>query len=310
MRFKGLDLNLLVALDALMTHRNLTAAAHSINLSQPAMSAAVARLRDYFSDSLFVMRGREFVPTARAMELAGPVREALSHVQLSIISRDVFLPSKSKRRFRICLSDFMTLVYFKKVMKRVACEAPSVSFELFFPDDEPGELLRRGDVDFLILPELLLSDTHPKARLFEEKLVCVGCPTNKQLSRRLALEKYISMGHVTVRFGRSRRPSIEEFFLLELGFKRREEIVVPTFDLIPPMLSRTDRIATLPLRLAQYFGEVVPLRIVDVPLPLSSFTEAIQWPALHTGDPASIWMRQVLLEEAKSLASVDAKKSD
>ncbi len=139
MRFKGLDLNLLVALDALITHRNLTAAAHNINLSQPAMSAAVARLRDYFSDNLFVMRGREFVPTARAMELAGPVREALSHIQLSIISRDVFQPSKSKRRFRICLSDFMTLVYFKKVMKRVACEAPAVSFELFFPDDEPGD---------------------------------------------------------------------------------------------------------------------------------------------------------------------------
>ncbi len=130
--------------------------------------------------------------------------------------------------------------------------------------------------------------------------MCVGCMTNKQLSQGLALEKYVSMGHVTVRFGRSRRPSIEEFFLLDLGFKRREEVVVPTFDLVPPMLSCTNRIATLPLRLAKYFGEVIPLRIVDVPLPLSSFTEAVQWPVLHNGDPASIWMRQVLLEEAKS----------
>ncbi|MGF6546979.1 LysR family transcriptional regulator [Paraburkholderia youngii] len=300
MRFKGLDLNLLVALDALMTQRNLTAAAQSVNLSQPAMSAAVARLRDYFGDDLFVMRGREFVPTARATELAGPVREALSHIQLSIISRDVFRPDKSNRRFRVCLSDFMTLVYFQNVIKRVAREAPSVGFELVFPDDEPGELLRRGDADFLILPELLLADAHPKAPLFEEKLVCVGCPTNKQLSRRLALEKYMSMGHVTVRFGRARRPSIEEFFLLDLGLKRREEVIVPTFDLIPRVLLHTNRIATIPLRLAKYFAEVTPLRIVDVPLPLSCFTEAIQWPSLHNGDPASIWMRELLLEEARN----------
>ncbi|MEX3639498.1 LysR family transcriptional regulator [Paraburkholderia sp. BR14320] len=300
MRFKGLDLNLLVALDALMTQRNLTAAAQSVNLSQPAMSAAVARLRDYFGDDLFVMRGREFVPTARATELAGPVREALSHIQLSIISRDVFRPDKSNRRFRVCLSDFMTLVYFQNVIERVAREAPSVGFELLSPDDDPGELLRRGDADFLILPELLLADAHPKAPLFEEKLVCVGCPTNKQLSRRLPLEKYMSMGHVTVRFGRARRPSIEEFFLLDLGLKRREEVIVPTFDLIPRVLLHTNRIATIPLRLAKYFAEVAPLRIVDVPLPLSCFTEAIQWPSLHNGDPASIWMRELLLEEARN----------
>ncbi|MEX3672173.1 LysR family transcriptional regulator [Paraburkholderia phenoliruptrix] len=302
MRFKGLDLNLLVALDALMTQRNLTLAARNINLSQPAMSAAVSRLRDYFRDDLFVMRGREFVPTPRAIELAGPVREALSHIQLSIISRDVFQPAKSNRRFRVCLSDFVTLVYFQKVIRRVAQEAPSVSFELIFPDDEPGDLLRRGDADFLILPDLLLPDTHPKAPLFEEKLVCVGCPTNGQLSRRIALDRYMSMGHVTVRFGRARRPSIEEFFLLDLGLKRREEVVVPTFDLIPSVLRHTHRIATIPLRLATYLAETHPLRVVEVPLPLSTFTETIQWPALHNGDPASIWMRELLLEEAQGLA--------
>ncbi|MBP0625146.1 LysR family transcriptional regulator [Cupriavidus consociatus] len=300
MRFKGLDLNLLVALDALMTQRSLTAAASSVNLSQPAMSAAVSRLRCYFGDDLFVMRGREFVPTARAMELAEPVREALAHIQLSIISRDVFQPEKSNRRFRVCLSDFMTLVYFRDVIKRVAHEAPSVSFELLFPDDEPGELLRRGDADFLILPELLLSDTYPKAPLFEERFVCVGCPTNKQLTQRLSLDKYMSMGHVTVRFGRARRPSIEEFFLLELGLKRREDIILPTFELIPSMLSRTNRIATIPSRLAMYFAGVAPLRIIEVPLPLSTFTEAIQWPAQHNGDPASIWLRELLLNEAKN----------
>ncbi|KRR24314.1 LysR family transcriptional regulator [Bradyrhizobium lablabi] len=303
MRFKGLDLNLLVALDALMTERNLTAAARSINLSQPAMSAAVARLRAYFRDELFTMRGRELVPTPRAERLAAPIREALVHIQLSIISRDTFNPAKSDRRFRILLSDFMTVVFFRRILDRVAQEAPAVRFEFLPFIDEPDELLRRGEVDFLVLPELFMSSAHPKATLFEETLVCVGCRTNKQLSRQLTFDKYISMGHVAAKFGQTLRPNIEEWFLLEHGLKRRIEVAVQGFTMIPPMLSGTERIATMPSRLAQHFAKTMPLRIVETPLPLPAFTEAIQWPALHNTDPASIWMRRIMLQEATRMAS-------
>ncbi|OCK60021.1 transcriptional regulator NodD1 [Bradyrhizobium sp. LMTR 3] len=303
MRFKGLDLNLLVALDALMTERNLTAAARSINLSQPAMSAAVARLRAYFRDELFTMRGRELVPTPRAKRLAAPIRETLVHIQLSIISRDTFNPTESDRRFRILLSDFMTVVFFRRIVDRVAQEAPAVRFEFLPFIDEPDELLRRGEVDFLVLPELFMSSAHPKATLFEETLVCVGCRTNKQLSRQLTFDKYISMGHVAAKFGQALRPNIEEWFLLEHGLKRRIEVAVQGFTMIPPMLSGTERIATMPSRLAQHFAKTVPLRIVETPLPLPAFTEAIQWPALHNTDPASIWMRRIMLQEAARMAS-------
>ncbi|MVT69828.1 LysR family transcriptional regulator [Bradyrhizobium pachyrhizi] len=303
MRFKGLDLNLLVALDALMTERNLTAAARKINLSQPAMSAAIARLRTYFSDELFTMRGRELVPTPGAEELAGPVREALLHIQISIISRDSFDPAQSSRRFRVILSDFMTIVFFRRIMDRIAQEAPAVRFELLPFSDEPDELLRRGEVDFLILPELFMSSSHPKATLFDETLVCVGCRTNKQLSRQLTFEKYLSMGHVTAKFGRALRPNLEEWFLLEHGLKRRIEVVVQGFSLIPPIILDTRRIGTMPLRLARHFEKRMPVRIVAPPLPLPTFTEALQWPAFHNTDPASVWMRRILLEEASNIAS-------
>ncbi|WFU62452.1 transcriptional regulator NodD1 [Bradyrhizobium brasilense] len=303
MRFKGLDLNLLVALDALMTERNLTAAARKINLSQPAMSAAIARLRSYFRDELFTMRGRELVLTPGAEALAGPVREALLHIQLSIISRDAFDPAQSSRRFRVILSDFMTIVFFRRIVDRIAQEAPAVRFELLPFSDEPSELLRRGEVDFLILPELFMSSAHPKATLFDETLVCVGCPTNKQLSRPLTFEKYNSMGHVTAKFGRALRPNLEEWFLLEHGLKRRIEVVVQGFSLIPPILLDTSRIGTMPLRLARHFEKRMPLQIVEPPLPLPTFTEAVQWPAFHNTDPASIWMRRILLEEASNMAS-------
>ncbi len=301
-RFKGLDLNLLVALDALMTERNLTAAARSINLSQPAMSAAVGRLREYFRDDLFTMNGRELCLTPRAEGLAPVVRDVLLKIRCSIISWEPFNPAQSDRRFRILLSDFMTLVFLDRVIARVAREAPAVSFELLPLDNDPNELLRRGEVDFLLLPDLFMSNSHPTATLFDEKLVCVSCPTNDAAPRELTFEQYMSMGHVAVMFGRSLRPSIEEWYLLEHGIKRRVEVVVQGFSLMPQVLRGTNRIATMPSRLVEYFEKTIPLRVINLPLPLPAFTETVQWPALHNGDPASIWMRQILIEEASRMA--------
>ncbi|SFQ05954.1 LysR family transcriptional regulator, nod-box dependent transcriptional activator [Bradyrhizobium sp. Ghvi] len=302
MRFKGLDLNLLVALDALMTERNLSAAARKINLSQPAMSAAVARLRSYFGDELFGMRGRRLVPTSRAEALAAPVREALTHIDLSIIERDVFDPARLNRRFRICLSDFITVVFFRNVAERVAREAPAVSFELVALPDAHDELLRRGEVDFVILPELLMSSAHPSAPLFEERLVCVGCGTNSHLSRRLTFDTYMSMRHVAVKLGGARKTPVEDSFLPDLGLSRRIEIFVESFSMIPPLLVGTSRIGTMPLGLVKHFQKTMPLRIAELPQPFPPFTEAVQWPVLHKSDPESRWMREILLQEGTRIA--------
>ncbi|WFU06958.1 LysR family transcriptional regulator (plasmid) [Rhizobium sp. CB3171] len=304
MRFNGLDLNLLVALDALMSERNLTAAARSINLSQPAMSAAVARLRAFFQDELFTIAGREFIPTPRAESLAPAVRDALLHVQLSIISREPFDPAQSDRRFKVILSDYVALVFFEKVVERAARKAPAVSFEFRPPGDDNEDLLRRGDVDLLILPEMFASNAQPRARLFDDVHVCVGCASNKQLAEPLTFEKYMSMGHVVVKFGNIRRPGIEEWYLLEYGHKRRIDVVVHGYSMIPPMVSGNERIGTMPLRLAQHFAKTIPLQIAELPLPLLlPFTEAVQWPALHNSDPASLWIRELVFKEASCMIS-------
>ncbi|WP_018097473.1 transcriptional regulator NodD2 [Sinorhizobium meliloti] len=307
MRFKGLDLNLLVALDALMSERNLTAAARRINLSQPAMSAAVARLRSYFRDELFAMAGREFIPTPRAEGLAPAVREALLQIQHSIVSWEAFKPADSNRRFKIVLSDYVTLVFFEKIVARAAREAPGVSFDCLPVADDFEELLRRGEIDFLIMPEAFMS-LHPHAALFEDIFVCVGCRTNEQLSEPLTFERYMSMGHVAVKFGNTRKPSFEEWYLLEHGFKKRVEVAVQGFSMIPPMLLGTERIGTIPLRLAQHFAKTIPLQIVELPLPLPPFIEAIQWPAPHDSDPASLWLREMLVEEASRMVSPRAQE--
>ncbi|WP_082747647.1 LysR family transcriptional regulator [Bradyrhizobium macuxiense] len=305
MRFKGLDLNLLVALDSLLTERTLTEAARRINLSQPAMSAAVSRLRAYFGDELFAMRGRRLVPTSRALRLAAPVREALLQIHLSIILHYEFNPAESDRRFVIRLSDCSTLVLFQKVVERVSQSAPNVRFELLPPADDHDELLRRGEVDFIILPDTLMSSAHPKAKLFEDRLVCVGCRTNKQLSRRLTFERYLSTGQVAVRCTPAGTSAIEECFFFEHGLKRRVEVAVQSFSMVPPMLLGTGRIGMLPLRLVKHLERTTPLRIVDLPFPLPAFTETIQWPTFHNSDPASTWMRAIILQEASCMAPPD-----
>ncbi len=131
--------------------------------------------------------------------------------------------------------------------------------------------------------------------------MCVGCHTNKRLPPQLAFDKYMSMGHVAVKFGRARRPSIAEWFLLEHGVKRRIEVVVQSFGMIPPVLLDTGRIATMPSRLVEHFAQTMPLQIVALPRSLPAFTEAVQWPAFHNNNPACIWMREILLEEASRM---------
>lgn len=299
MRFNGLDLNLLVALDAVLRERNVTSAARSLNLSQPAMSAAVSRLRQYFQDELFVMQGREMVLTPLGTSLGPPVNDILQRVTLTLTPEAPFDPWNAKRRFRVIISDFLAIVFFSKIVSRAATVAPNITFELLPFDDDPDGLLREGRVDFLLFPEVYLQQDHPKASLFEESLVCVACPENKLIGGELTLEQYLTLGHVAAQFGNTRKPAIEEWLLLKYGVKRSIEVTVQAFSIIPYMVVGTNRIATMHLRLAEHYSKVMPLRIFPLPLPIAPFVEAVQWPTLSDRDPASIWMRQFILEQAR-----------
>ncbi|GLR46195.1 hypothetical protein GCM10007880_67130 [Mesorhizobium amorphae] len=115
------------------------------------------------------------------------------------------------------------------------------------------------------------------------------------------------MGHVVVKFGNTLRPSMDEWYLLEHGVKRRTDVVVQGFSMIPPIVLGTNRIGTMPLRLAQHFAKTIPLQIVELPLPLPAFTEAVQWPALHSNDPASMWMRELMFQEASHMPLLPPK---
>ena len=301
MRFEGLDLNLLVAFNALAEERSVTAAARRLNMSQSAMSAAIGRLRTYFSDDLFTMVGRRLVPTALGQSLEQPTRDVLMRVRASVIARPAFEPSTSRRRFAMTVSDYASIVLMNQVLRRVYSIAPGVIFDFIPFDDRPDEQLLRGEVDFLIFPDIYLTNGHPKAHLFGDDFCCIAWTGSRKVGERLTVSQYLELGHVSAAFGPSRRVSFEERAIAEQGYKRRIEVVAQSFTMMATMVVGTDRIATIHRRLATLFAHHLPLKLIPAPIPIANFREGLQWPAPLDRDPAICWLRDVICDVAKEV---------
>jgi len=131
-------------------------------------------------------------------------------------------------------------------------------------------------------------------------LVCVACRSNREIKGSLDFLQYMAMGHAAAQFGKSRKSAIEEWLLLQHGLKRRIEVAAQAFATIPHLVLGTNLLATMHSRLAHHFARTLPLRILPLPLPLPSFTEALQWSPANDTDPANVWMRNRILEQART----------
>jgi LysR family nod box-dependent transcriptional activator len=296
MRFNHLDLNLLVALDVLLEEQNITRAAERLHMTQSATSGVLGRLRTYFEDELLVQVGRKMQPTPYAQELAKPIREVLLTIQSSITAKPVFDPTTSKRHFRLVTSDYLISVLFAQVIQKIHQEAPNITFEMLGPGDNSGDLLVRGEVDLMIVPERYIIEGHPHQLLFEEDHVCVVWQGNTLVSDSLTLEQYMDMGHVSVGFGRTRHLSIEEWFMNQYGFNRRIEVITNDFNTLPQLVVGTLRIATMHQRLARLYAEHLPLRILNPPVKIPVMREFMLWHRSVDGDPMHRWLRERISE--------------
>jgi LysR family transcriptional regulator, nod-box dependent transcriptional activator len=181
MRFHGLDLNLLVALDALLTHQNVTRAAEQLNLSQSALSGALARLREHFDDELVVPMGRRMEPTPLARTLAEPLHEILLKTKSLVTATPTFDPQTSNRRISIIASDYSTEILMLDILTDFARAAPGIKIALEEHTTETFEKFNRGEINLRIIPKCFAFDGHPNERLFDEKYVCVAWKGNKQI---------------------------------------------------------------------------------------------------------------------------------
>lgn len=306
MRFKHLDLNLLVALDVLLEEQNITRAAERLHMTQSATSGVLGRLRTYFEDDLLVQVGRKMMLTPRARDLEIPVREVLLKIQTSITARPVHDIAESKRHFRIMASDYLISVLFAEVIREINRQAPHITFELLSPSETAREMLVRGEIDLMIAPEHYMPKEHPSRLLFEEQHVCVVCQDNRAVGERLTLEQYLELGHVSVAFGRNRAPGIEEWFMSEYGCKRRLEVITHDFNTLPQLVIGTQRVATMHSRLAQLYVRNQPLRILPTPVTLPTMLEYMSWHRSLDRDPLLAWLRDTLVDMANRPAGLQA----
>ncbi len=300
MRLNRLDLNLLVALDALLTEQSITVAAERICLSQPATSGALARLREFFDDELLVRVGSKMQPTPLGESLAEPVHNILMQIQATVERGVDFDPGSCMRNFKIYVGDYNSTVFMTKVARRIAEKAPGIQMEFFIPTNKPGEELERGYVDFMIMPKAVMHENHPSVDLFSEDFVCIACESNDKVHEDMSVEEFMQLGHVTVQFGTNRVPSQDQIMLkIEHGLEPRTEIITSTFNAMPQFLPGTKRIATVYRHLAEHWLQFLPIKVVPVPVPLPSVTWAIQWHKFRDHDPGLKWMREQIIATAK-----------
>lgn len=298
MRFQRLDLNLLVALDALLDEKSVSAAADRICLSQSATSSALGRLREYFGDELLVQKGRKMVLTARGEELVEPVRNVLHQIQTTIAIAPEFDPSETDRTLTIMASDYATQVLFCRAFQEIAVEAPGLRF-VIRPMGEHVLALDRGEIDLLVTIDMAIRSEHPSEPMFEDTYVIMGWDQNPHIAGGIDKKTYFELGHVMTGFVGNRQPAFEEWFLRSQSLERRVEVTAPSFLSVPFLLVGTHRIATVHNRLARRLARQLPLKILPVPFDIPPLRQSAQWHRSNSADPCLSWVVAKLKESAR-----------
>ena len=303
MRFKKFDLNLLVALDALLAERSVAKAATRLNLSPSATSDALARLRDSFGDPLLVQVGRRMEPTARAEALQATVRELLVQLDHTISAESAFDPAASDRSFRIYASDYTQLVLGPPLMARLAAVRCSAVLDFLPQVAQPHRDLERGEADLLVLPRQLMSPDHPHEALYEESFVCVLWQDSALARGTLTRQRYLDAGHVVMRpAATGRDSSYEDWFVKQAGVQRRVAATSYGFATTAALLVGTDLVSTMHASLARLMARMLPLALRPCPLDMPPMTQAMQWHRARSQDTGIAWLRRMLLEAAAQAA--------
>ena len=302
LHLRSLDLNLILALDALLEERSVTRAAQRVGITQSAMSHALARLRAVTGDALLVRTANGMVATARAEELGPPIRRALEGVAAALRPPQAFEPKTAARRIRIGTGDYGEIVLLPCVLKRLAKEAPRVDLRVVFQGDNAAGMLRSGDVDLLLSP-LFAAEIGPgmyARKLFDERFVCVVRRGHPLASKKLTLARYAAASHALIS-PRGKEGSQTDDALTRLGLSRRVAVTVPHFLVAPHIVAQSDLVLTLPARVANMLAAPLGLVILEPPseLRLDGFTMSAVWHERTHADPALRWTRELFAEVAK-----------
>jgi DNA-binding transcriptional LysR family regulator len=298
MRFNGLDLNLLVALDALLKERNITRAAERVHLSQSAMSNALSRLRDYFEDELLVQVGRQMELTPRAEVLREAVRDVLVRIDTSIAAQPEFDCARSDREFKLFVSDYSMEVLLPHALSLASRQRSTVRFQLLPQTAQPARALERGEADLLVIPKAYCSAEHPTEILFRDNFVCVVCKDSTHARAGMSFERYASANHAVMQPVDTENPAFESWFVQRYGLTRRVEVRTYSFAALPFLVVGTELVATVHVSLARRVQAALPIALLPMPIPMPPMEQAMQWHKYRTRDPGLQWLCMLLQQAA------------
>jgi DNA-binding transcriptional LysR family regulator len=296
MNLNGIDLNLLVAFDALVAERNVTRAAARVGRTQPAMSAALARLRELLKDELFVRSPTGLQPTPRALDLAEPIGRALDEIQRTLEFTQAFDAERSGATFSVGLSDHPAYVLLPLLVEYLRKAAPNVSLRVraFTDRDEAIALLDAGDVNVAVgVPPTTAAGRILVQPLFEERFVCILRRGHPAAKNKLDLKTFLSLPHVLV------SPENDRFGLVDAalearGLKRHLALTMPQMYAAPMLVSRSDMIATVMQGVVAASGQEGVLSILKPPIPLEPVPFVMTWHRRNDGHPAQRWLREAI----------------
>lgn len=299
-----LDLNLLVAFDALLSERSVTRAAARVGLGQSAMSHNLARLRALFGDELLTRGPDGMRPTPRALALIDPVRIALTQIETLVFRDQAFDPRTAERTFRVGLPDSVEVLMIPALLAYLCEAAPSLHLRLHTIDS--SQLLDDLDADRLDLAigigAFAAGQAHHKQRLLlTETYLCVFSAERTGVTPPISLEDYVRLPHVLTSLRLGERGVVDDA-LVPLGLKRTVVLTTPRFLAVPFLVARAPVVATMHARLARFFAAELGLSLSPAPVTLPEVSISMLWHASYDRDPAHVWLRRTVARLAQEAA--------
>lgn len=301
----SIDLNLLVTLHALLRERSVTRAGESIGLSQPATSAALARLRRHFGDELLTRDGQRYVLTPLATSLLDQAEVALRHVEHTFAARPVFDARTSDREFTVVMSDYALTVLGGELLRLLEEEAPQVRLRVQPTDrssiDEPAATLR--GIDLMVLPRGFLSDL-PSVELYRDRWVAICAADNTRAKTTALTHEEVRTAHWIVSYNAPTEYTPADKHLEITGIERRVDVVVQNFLALPFLLAGTQRMAILQQRLAAKLQQSSNISVLELPLAVPELIEAAWWHPSRNAEPGRRWLQELFQKAAAHLGEL------
>lgn len=297
MNMNNFDLNLLRVLDALLRERNVSRAAERLALSQPAVSNALNRLRELLDDPLLVRVGRAMQPTPRALELEAPIRDALQRIGQSLAGGDAFDPARSRQRFTLALTDYVEALCMPHLLQNLEAEAPAIGVAIqHLTPTLPAEALDKSSLDLVLGRFEDLPARFQRRAWASETLRLLARRGHPQVDAAIDLTTFLAQRHLWVSGGQTK--GMVDQWLASQGLKRQIAYITPNYLQAAHLVARTDLLTVLPTRLANYFAELLPLQVLELPFDVGQFHLELVYLAQRERDTALQWLVERIVDSA------------